>query len=146
VQLSRLEFRFVEFIPHTIEDGILLISLPFATAIHRCCCGCGREVVTPLARDGWTLSFDGESVSLHPSIGNWSFPCHSHYWIRRSQVEWARQWSRYEIEVNRSRECLDMPLQPERIGEPASDDKERGQGRRFPAFLWLTLRKFIGRI
>ncbi|WP_353963011.1 DUF6527 family protein [Streptomyces sp. NBC_00365] len=37
-------------------------------------CGCGRKVVTPLAPQEWKLTLDGVSVSLHPSIGNWSFP------------------------------------------------------------------------
>ena len=30
-----------------------------------------------------------DTVSLHPSIGNWSFPCRSHYWIRGNRVVWA---------------------------------------------------------
>jgi len=28
-------------------------------------------------------------VSLAPSIGNWSFPCNSHYWITGNEVRWA---------------------------------------------------------
>ena len=38
----------------------------------RCCCGCGEEVVTPFSPAQWQMSFDGEAVSLHPSIGNWN--------------------------------------------------------------------------
>lgn len=96
-------FRFVERIPRDLEQGILYLSPEFATAIHLCACGCGREVVTPLARTGWTMLFDGDSVSLNPSIGNWSFPCESHYWIWKNKVEWAPRWSRARIAANRSR-------------------------------------------
>ena len=45
----------------------------------------------------WTLSFDGKSISLHPSVGNWNFPCRSHYWIRNNQVLWAKQWTKAQI-------------------------------------------------
>ncbi len=101
---AELAFVFVDAIPRDLERGILYISIPFATALHRCCCGCGREVVTPLAPRGWTLSFDGDSVSLNPSIGNWSFPCQSHYWIHRNHVEWADRWSRRRINALREAE------------------------------------------
>jgi hypothetical protein len=93
---------FVEHVPDQLQDGMLYISIPFATVVHRCCCGCGREVVTPLSPTDWRLTFDGESVSLHPSIGNWSFPCRSHYWIERSRVRWAPSWSREEIDAGRA--------------------------------------------
>jgi hypothetical protein len=33
--------------------------------------------------------FDGRSVSLTPSIGSWSLPCHSHYFLTRGKVRWA---------------------------------------------------------
>jgi hypothetical protein len=52
------------------------------------------------------LIFDGKTVSLDPSIGNWSFRCKSHYWIRDGKVKWSRQWSREEIEVGRARDRL----------------------------------------
>ena len=60
--------------------------------MHLCCCGCGNEVVTPLNPDGWRLTFDGESVSLHPSISNPDMDCRSHYWITRDKVCWVPQW------------------------------------------------------
>ena len=85
--------RFVEFIPEELEEGVLYVSVPFTTAVHLCCCGCGREVVTPISPTDWLLMFDGRSVSLSPSIGSWSLPCQSHYWIRKNKVAWARKWS-----------------------------------------------------
>ena len=96
-----LKHEFVEYAPRELEDGTLYVSIKFATAIHNCCCGCGHQVVTPLSPADWTLIFDGRSVSLYPSIGNWSFPCRSHYWIKHNKVIWARQWSREEIKAGR---------------------------------------------
>lgn len=94
--------RFVEYVPDELEDGVLYVSIPFATASHRCCCGCGQEVVTPLTPTDWSLIFDGETVSLTPSIGNWSFSCRSHYWIQKGRVSWARTWNDREIAAGRS--------------------------------------------
>lgn len=96
--------EFVEFIPEELVDGVLYISIPYATVVHLCCCGCRGEVVTPLTPTDWSLTFDGESVSLDPSIGNWNFDCQSHYWITRSQVRWAARWSREQIESGRDRD------------------------------------------
>src|ERR1700737_1109130 len=99
----RITPAFVEYIPAELKDGTLYISMGFATAAHRCFCGCGNEVVTPLSPTDWRLEFDG-SVSLHPSIGNWSFECRSHYWIRRNNVEWAPGWSAEQIKAGRNRD------------------------------------------
>ena len=93
--------EFVEFIPEELHERTLYVSIRFATVSHLCACGCGMKVVTPLRPNDWTLLFDGKSVSLHPSIGNWCFPCGSHYWIRRNRVLWAAPWSRHEIDAAR---------------------------------------------
>jgi len=85
---TRLEHRFVEFLPDKLDPGILYVSMQYATASHKCCCGCGRDVVTPISPTDWQLMFDGRSVSLKPSIGNWSYPCRSHYWIKGNRVVW----------------------------------------------------------
>lgn len=99
-----LKHEFVESLPRDLEEGTIYISIPFATVGHKCCCGCGREVITPLSPTDWKLIFDGETVSLDPSIGNWSFPCRSHYWILRNQVRWARSWSERQIQRGRNRD------------------------------------------
>jgi hypothetical protein len=104
MQGAALKHEFVEFIPDDLEQGTLYVSIAFATVAHKCCCGCGKEIVTPLSPTDWKLIFDGESISLDPSIGNWSLECQSHYWIRRSQVQWAPQWSREEIDAGRTRD------------------------------------------
>lgn len=100
-----LKHEFVEFIPDELASNTIYISIAFATVAHRCCCGCGSEVVTPLSPTDWQLTFDGETVSLHPSIGNWSFPCQSHYWIDRNGICWAEQWSEERIAAGRARDA-----------------------------------------
>ncbi|MEX0600914.1 MAG: DUF6527 family protein [Rhodothermales bacterium] len=95
---------FVDFIPDEFADGVIYVSIQFATAAHKCCCGCGSEVVTPLSPTDWSLTFNGETISLSPSIGNWSFPCQSHYWIRENKVVWAAGWTREEIERGRAQD------------------------------------------
>lgn len=98
----RFEHRFVTNVPAQLEEGVLYVSIPYGTAIHLCACGCRREVVTPIQPTRWSMTFDGAAVWLRPSIGNWSFPCRSHYWIERGGVvRWARTWS--EVEVARAR-------------------------------------------
>jgi len=100
-----LEHKFVEFIPRELEANTIYVSIRFATAIHSCCCGCGNRVVTPISPAGWKLIFDGRSISLEPSIGNWSFPCRSHYWIRKNRVVWSDQWSDDEISAVRKKDA-----------------------------------------
>jgi len=97
-----LGHRFVELMPDKLSDGILYVSMTHATVMHNCPCGCGHEVVTPISPAKWQLEFDGESVSIFPSIGNWSLPCKSHYWIRRGKVIWSHRWTEDEIDEGRA--------------------------------------------
>jgi hypothetical protein len=99
--MKTVSHKFVEFIPDVVENGVVYISITYATAVHKCCCGCQEEVVTPLSPMGWELTFDGKSISLSPSIGNWSFKCRSHYWIVRNKVKWMEQWSTEKIDSRR---------------------------------------------
>lgn len=101
---TRLEHRFVQHIPDTISLGILYISMEYGTAAHSCCCGCGEEVVTPFSPTDWKMTFDGESVSLHPSVGNWSLACRSHYVIKRDRVIKAGSWTDAQVEAERRRD------------------------------------------
>ena len=104
IRYRQLEHRFVDDIPEPLDGGVLYISIRYATALHLCCCGCGREVVTPLSPAQWRVTFDGETVSLHPSIGNWNLPCRSHYVIRNRRVIEARQWSDDEVTLGQARD------------------------------------------
>lgn len=101
-----LKNKFVEFIPDTLEQGVIYVALQFGTVAHKCCCGCGNEVFTPLSPTDWKLTYDGDSISLHPSIGNWSFPCQSHYWITKNKVKWSGQWSTEQIQTGRKLDSL----------------------------------------
>src|SRR5437016_12123500 len=102
--MKTLSYQFVNVIPREIVENILYISLEYRTAIHKCCCGCRNEVVTPLSPTDWQLIFNGESVSLFPSIGNWGFNCKSHYWIRNNEVHWAKKWTKKEIKAGRKKD------------------------------------------
>lgn len=104
MRCQRLEHRFVEIIPESLEPGVLYISLEHRTVTHSCCCGCGEEVVTPLSPVGWQITFDGETVSLWPSVGSWALRCRSHYVIDRGQVLPAPQWSNAQVAAGRERE------------------------------------------
>ena len=106
----KLIHKFVKNVPNELEDGIVYISIEYSTAIHKCCCGCGKEVVTPFSPTDWKLIFDGETISLCPSIGNWSFDCQSHYWITNNKVEWAPMWTKKQIKRGRKKDNLDKKI------------------------------------
>lgn len=102
-----IKHQFVEFIPDVIEDHVVYVSLRFGTAVHLCCCGCQNKVVTPLRPTDWQITFDGKTISLYPSIGNWSFPCRSHYWIKNNRIQWAASWSNQRVEAGRKADQLE---------------------------------------
>jgi hypothetical protein len=91
-----MKLEFVKYIPRHLDEEALYFSLEFNTVNHLCACGCGLEVVTPLSPKGWRVTYNGETISLYPSIGNWQFPCKSHYWIIENEVVWADDWSTAE--------------------------------------------------
>jgi hypothetical protein len=97
--MKTISFEFVEFIPEYLEDGVVYISTKYSTVVHKCCCGCQEEVVTPLSPVDWQVTFDGKTISLYPSIGNWGLKCQSHYWIRKNRVIWLERWSDTEIKL-----------------------------------------------
>ena len=99
-----LEHAFVEHIPEKVEPGILYVSMEYGTAAHSCCCGCGEEVVTPFTPTDWKRIFDGETVSLNPSIGNWTLDCRSHYVIKRGRVIEAGPWTDEQVAAERLRD------------------------------------------
>jgi hypothetical protein len=100
-----LAYEFVDFIPDDLKDRTLYVSITYCTAVHKCCCGCGREVVTPVSPTGWQLTFDGKAVSLYPSIGSWRLPCQSHYFITKNKAVWAQKWTKRQIAEGREREA-----------------------------------------
>jgi hypothetical protein len=95
--MKTLEIKFLESLPEELEEGILYISMKFKAARHKCACGCGRLVITPITPTDWQLKYNGKSITLEPSIGNWGFPCQSHYWIIKSEIRWAKQWDKKQV-------------------------------------------------
>jgi hypothetical protein len=104
MRYRQLEHRFAQHIADALEPGVLYISMEYGTAAHSCCCGCGEEVVTPFTPTDWKMAFDGETVSLWPSVGNWNLACRSHYVIDHGQVVEAGRWSDKQVLAERRRD------------------------------------------
>jgi hypothetical protein len=104
---SSYTYEFVEFLPKPLAEGVLYVSILYATVSHLCFCGCGMRVVTPLSPTDWRLTFNGETVSLDPSVGNWSYPCRSHYILRANRVIWMGQMLEREIRAIREKDIRD---------------------------------------
>jgi hypothetical protein len=130
---NRLHYEVVELMPPAVEDGTLYISLEYMTAVHRCCCGCGERVVTPIGPTDWSVTFHGDSISLNPSVGNWGLACRSHYIISRGSVEWAPQWSPKRIDAGRRADFIAKQRHFEEItygqGSPQAGGTTSGQPR-----------------
>lgn len=135
-----LQNKFVEFIPDKVEEGVLYVSIEYCTAIHKCACGCGNKVVTPLSPTDWELTFNGKTVSLAPSIGNWNFDCKSHYWIRNNNVEFAGRWSENEIRSGREN---DLERKKEYF-EDSDISQEESVRHEIPELtIWQKISKFF---
>jgi hypothetical protein len=134
------EHRFVDAAPEVLDDGVLYVSIRYATALHRCACGCGSEIVTPISRTGWILTFDGTAVTLHPSIGNWNYPCRSHYWIRHDRIEWARD--RF---AGRGSDRATTAVATQEPGNPANAGGLLKRIRRLTAGWWARRRRHASR-
>jgi hypothetical protein len=140
--------EFVEFIPEKLEDGKIYVSEEYKTAVHKCACGCGNKVVTPLSPTGWRMTKEvGGAISLYPSIGNWSFPCRSHYWVRRNRVIESYDMPQEEVEARRhhdarlkqrhfekQRESGDLPAISE--GQTPSSQQRESALQRFIKWLF----------
>lgn len=133
--------------PDQLESGVLYISIEYGTAVHSCCCGCGEEVVTPITPTDWTLIYDGETISLSPSIGNWKIPCRSHYFIEQSRVIDAKIWNDKQVgsKTKKGKEKRGKYFSAE------SQNKEQRQIRPMselddvPKGLWEQIKRKVGR-
>jgi hypothetical protein len=101
---SSYKHVFVDILPDKLDEGVLYVCILYATSAHKCFCGCGREVVTPIHPTKWRLTFDGKQVSLFPSVGSWSLPCQSHYWLKGGRVLWSARMSDERIRAVRRRD------------------------------------------
>lgn len=135
--------KFVKAFPDKLDDGVLYVSVEFGTAAHRCFCGCGSEVYTRFSPRDWLMKFNGETVSINPSIGNWSFACQSHYILDGGRVHWADKWSRERIELGRllDRERKERHYKgaPPPASTPAQPGRQTARDGLLARFLhWLT--------
>ena len=93
MKTNRFKVEFVDKIPSNLKDGILYVCISCNVIVHRCACVCGERTVTPIDKKyGWKMSYDGQSITLRPSIGNYSIPCQSHYYITENKVEWLESY------------------------------------------------------
>jgi hypothetical protein len=104
IRVNRFVHSFVNTIPEQLAPGTLYIALPYKIVTHLCCCGCGREVVTPLSPAQWRITFNGEAVSLYPSVGNWNLPCRSHYILKDGEVLEANIWTDEQVAYGQARD------------------------------------------
>ncbi len=142
-RVRTFEHRFVASAPRELEQGILYVSVEFATALHHCACGCGLKVVTPFSPNDWSMTFDGKTVSLSPSIGNWSLPCRSHYFIRQGRIKWADDWSNKQIQFNREQDRSRKRPKVERVNSPQKVQQSMSLNESWIGRLW---RKFSSRL
>lgn len=141
MKLRQITPEFVDEIPRKLEHGILYVCCRYRAVKHLCACGCGVAVNIPLHPTGWTLICDGVSVSLWPSIGNWSENCQSHYWIRNNRIEWAPKWSRRKI--RRGRKARELELDRYfRSNSAAEMDQSGHQEFHSPRLIDRLMRRF----
>lgn len=129
-RLTSIRPEFVEFVPKQLEDGVLYVSIPYSTTVHKCACGCGSKITLPISPAKWRYMWDGDTISLWPSVGNWSYPCQSHYWIEQNDIEWAPKWSHEKIEANRARDKEDRERYLKSRSKPATTQSRAPDSRR----------------
>ena len=104
MRIDRMRLELVEFMPSTLESGVLYVSQKYRTAAHLCACGCGEKIRTQLGPLGWRFTNQRQGPSLYPSIGNWQKPCRSHYFIKSGLVIWAPAQTEAEVQHGRQAE------------------------------------------
>ena len=102
-EIDCLRPTFIEHFPDQLEPGVLYVSMKYAMCAHSCACGCGQKVITPLSPGKWKLIYDGENVTLFPSIGNYGFPCQSHYYLNNGKIDWIDVVNKHTAESQKKR-------------------------------------------
>jgi hypothetical protein len=103
-KLTKIKLLKVHYVPKTLESGVLYVSDEFGAALHLCACGCGTKVSTPIGPTDWEVEETPAGPTLAPSVGNWQFPCKSHYLIREGRIVWAGAWTSEQITSGRQAE------------------------------------------
>ena len=148
--MKRVRFRHevVAAIPETLQANTLYVTTEGDVAGHLCACGCGREVITPLSPTDWSMTIDQLGASLSPSIGNWAFPCRSHYFIWDGVAVWARDMPDKVIEGGRRKDRArkqsyyerlhGRPVAQEQLPEPSQPHAHQSASERLKAW-WRRL-------
>ena len=136
-KLDELTPEFVDEMPSVLEHGKLYLSCRYRAVVHLCACGCGAKVSTPLHPTGWRLAYNGETVSLSPSVGNWSEKCQSHYVIRDSRIQWADRLPRDKIRSIREKRHRELEDYYGVGRRPTAQSAARVIG------FWAKVREFI---
>ncbi len=89
MSINEFELQVVRRVPENLQEGILYVCFECDVVVHLCACGCGEKVVLQIDPNFWRVLYDGETVSLYPSIGNYQYSCRSHYWIEQNRVKWV---------------------------------------------------------
>lgn len=96
MKTNKFKVQFVDRIPSNLEDGILYVCISCNVIVHKCACGCGEKTVTPIDKKyGWKMTYDGQAITLRPSIGNFNILCQSHYYITENRVEWLENYQQH---------------------------------------------------
>ena len=138
---QKLIHQFVSLIPDDLDENKLYISMEYSTVAHKCACGCGEEVTIPLSPTDWKLEFDGATVTLWPSIGNWSFACRSHYWIKSNRICWDEKWSDEKIQHSR---MADKILKSDYYQNELSEDVIGYESDEIEVSVWESFRRYFG--
>lgn len=136
-----MQAEFVEAIPRpeAVADGRLYISLKYNMTMHRCASGCGQLVPLPLSSADWSFSYDGENISLRPSVGNGLLRCRSHYLIKNGEIVWLSKMSAAETRWQRE---IDRKLAVARVD--ALQEGEAVKGKRSMAkIVWRKLKSLL---
>lgn len=90
-KLFNITPKYCNQIPSELKEGVIYISKEHDVAIHLCACKCGRKTVTPLGKNGWSLTDKNGLITLSPSIGNFKgeSPYHAHYFIIDNRIKWV---------------------------------------------------------
>lgn len=142
----RFEHEFVENVPSELAPDKLYISIRYRTASHLCACGCGRKVVTPIKPAKWAFTYNGDTVSLRPSIGRWQLPCKSHYIIREGKVVWARAFSEEEAEAVRRDDAHDLRRYYTERSASTNETPATPPAPPEPVSVWRALARSLTRI
>jgi hypothetical protein len=85
-------------------------------------------VSTPLSPALWSLVYDGEHITLSPSVGSGTLSCNSHYLITRNEVRWAPRMTKAQTAAALERDRAVVTAHLER-GEPTAAKRTRWWSR-----------------